>query len=195
MSDQITLPPEFEFFRKIMKVRPLTADEEKSLTPLCERYANWTTRHGVADTRNMLSLSDEEARREYFAILREFEQWGLWQSPPFIRHVIDMTEARRRELVAELSRSGSIPDAGHSPSTTAAEQRVNTGGANLQPEMTTADSPSRWAKMFGISLSTLKRRFADGSIRHKKLSTKSYQIAIDDLPAKHQGKFRAQPAK
>lgn len=57
-------------------------------------------------------------------------------------------------------------------------------------EWTIADGPTQWAKLFGISPSTLKRRFKDGKIRHKELSAKSYQIAVDDLPAKHQDKYR-----
>lgn len=60
---------------------------------------------------------------------------------------------------------------------------------------TTADGPAQWAKLFGISPATLKRRLKEGSIRHRKLSPKSYQIAIDDLPAKHQAKFRDSPLK
>jgi hypothetical protein len=44
------------------------------------------------------------------------------------------------------------------------------------------DTPSRWAKRFGVSWDTLKRRFAEGAIRHKKLSSKSYQIHVNDLP-------------
>jgi hypothetical protein len=62
-------------------------------------------------------------------------------------------------------------------------------------EWTPADTPARWAKLFGFSVRTLNRRFKDGSIRPKKLSTKSYQIAIDDLPAMHQPKFRNVPTK
>jgi hypothetical protein len=57
-------------------------------------------------------------------------------------------------------------------------------------EWTPPDSPRRWAQLFDCSLSTLKRRFEDGSIRHKKLTSKRYQIAVDDLPAIHQSKFR-----
>jgi len=45
------------------------------------------------------------------------------------------------------------------------------------------DSPKRWAKLFNLSWDTLKRRFDDGTIRHKKLSSKSYQIHVDDLPS------------
>ena len=43
------------------------------------------------------------------------------------------------------------------------------------------DGPTQWAKKFGFSVDTLMRRFEDGTIRHKKLSTKSYQIHVDDL--------------
>ena len=59
-------------------------------------------------------------------------------------------------------------------------------------DWTTPDLPSRWARMFAMSLDTFKRRIEKGQIRYKKLSTKSYQIAIDDLPAKHQAKFRGE---
>src|SRR5207253_2923844 len=40
-----------------------------------------------------------------------------------------------------------------------------------EPEWTPADQPSRWAKLFGFSVDTLKRRCQDGTIRHKKLSS------------------------
>lgn len=56
--------------------------------------------------------------------------------------------------------------------------------------LTTADSPTRWAKLFAVSVSTFKRRCGDGRIRCKKLSDRSYQVAIEDLPAKHQAKFQ-----
>jgi hypothetical protein len=62
--------------------------------------------------------------------------------------------------------------------------------ATATPEWTRPDSPARWAKVFGFSTDTLKRRFEDGTIRNKKLSTKSYQIAVDDLPVDQQSKFR-----
>ena len=64
------------------------------------------------------------------------------------------------------------------------------GKSPVEPEWTTSDSPQRWAKLFGFSVDTLKRRFKDGKIKHKKLTSKSYQIAVDDLPAVHQTKFR-----
>jgi hypothetical protein len=80
-----------------------------------------------------------------------------------------------------------------------AEPRRDQGGAtpaandaDAAPviEWTRPDSPARWSKVFGFSCTTLLRRFRDGTIRHKKLSTRNYQIAIDDLPAGHQSKFR-----
>lgn len=45
------------------------------------------------------------------------------------------------------------------------------------------NSPSQWAKVFGFSVDTLKRRAEDGTIRAKKLSPKSWCIHVDDLPA------------
>lgn len=44
------------------------------------------------------------------------------------------------------------------------------------------DSPAGWAKRFKLSWDTLKRRFEDGSIRYKKLTSKSYRIHRDDMP-------------
>jgi hypothetical protein len=63
---------------------------------------------------------------------------------------------------------------------------------------TPADSPSRWAKLFGVSPDTFKRRCKENKIRHRKFSSKSYQVLIADLPARHQAKFcagEAPPAK
>lgn len=57
-------------------------------------------------------------------------------------------------------------------------------------EWTPPDSPQVWAKLFRFSVRTLMRRFKEGRIRHRKLSSKSYQIAVADLPADHQRKFR-----
>jgi hypothetical protein len=45
------------------------------------------------------------------------------------------------------------------------------------------DSPKRWGKAFGFSSDTFIRRCQDGSIRHKKLSDRSYQVHVDDLPS------------
>jgi hypothetical protein len=44
------------------------------------------------------------------------------------------------------------------------------------------DGPIQWAKKFGFSTTTLNRRFKDGKIRYKKLSSKSYCIHVDDVP-------------
>ena len=44
-------------------------------------------------------------------------------------------------------------------------------------------SPSEWAKQFNMSWDTLKSRIDDKSIRAKKLTSKSYRVHLDDLPA------------
>jgi hypothetical protein len=46
-----------------------------------------------------------------------------------------------------------------------------------------ADTPSRWGKRFGFSAKTFIRRFKAGAIRGKRLSDKSYRVALADLPA------------
>lgn len=46
-----------------------------------------------------------------------------------------------------------------------------------------ADTPSRWAKRFGISRATFVRRVTDGKIRGKRLSSKSYLVHSDDVPS------------
>jgi hypothetical protein len=54
-------------------------------------------------------------------------------------------------------------------------------------------NPAQWARVFGVSVNTIKRRFAAGTIRNRKLSTKSYIVAVDDLPANEKGKYRTTP--
>ncbi len=44
------------------------------------------------------------------------------------------------------------------------------------------DTPSRWAKKFGISVDTFKRRVKVGKIRAIKLSDRSYKVDLHDLP-------------
>jgi hypothetical protein len=65
------------------------------------------------------------------------------------------------------------------------ESRINWTGT---------DSPARWAKKFGVSRATFVRHCKEGKIRNKRLSTKSYQIAVDDLPLIHQQPYRASPS-
>jgi hypothetical protein len=44
------------------------------------------------------------------------------------------------------------------------------------------DSPSRWAKIFNISTRTFVRHVEEKAIHAKKLSDKSYQVALSDIP-------------
>jgi hypothetical protein len=64
---------------------------------------------------------------------------------------------------------------------------------NAELEFSNEKSPRQWAKVFRCSWDTLKRRMAAGKIRYCKLSTKSYRIAIADLPAEEPSKQRADP--
>jgi hypothetical protein len=45
-----------------------------------------------------------------------------------------------------------------------------------------ADTPTRWAKLFGVSAQTFKRWVKAGKIRVKELSDRSYQVHLEDLP-------------
>jgi len=114
-----------------------------------------------------------------------------------------LTSGLETEIMGKNTETQSSPPV-HKQDTSAVEQAspaligegppdsipVERGEAGESVEWTTADSPSRWAKLFDISPPTFMRRLKEGKIRHKKLSTKSYLIAIADLPAMHQAKFR-----
>lgn len=45
------------------------------------------------------------------------------------------------------------------------------------------DTPSRWARKFGVSVSTIKRYFKNGKIRSIRLSDRRYRVHISDIPA------------
>jgi hypothetical protein len=51
-------------------------------------------------------------------------------------------------------------------------------------------SVSVWAKHFGVSSAIMAEMLKRGEVRHNKRSTKSYQIAVDDLPVMHQATYR-----
>jgi hypothetical protein len=104
MSQAITLPPEFEFFRK---VRDFTPAEKKSLAPLLKQYHDWRKRHGIKKMRGKRSAvaareRSAAAARDETAILGLFAEWGERQSPPFILRQLDTSEERRQELVTML---------------------------------------------------------------------------------------------
>jgi hypothetical protein len=68
-----------------------------------------------------------------------------------------------------------------------AAEAMAAGGAAVA--WTPADNLSRWANLFGVGVRTFKKQLAAGQIRFRRLSTKTYQIAVDDLPAKHRAKY------
>lgn len=62
------------------------------------------------------------------------------------------------------------------------ERREAEGALEVDGPWSNPDGPGQWAKKFGCSWDTLKRRFDDGRIRYKKITSKSYKIHVDDLP-------------
>lgn len=59
------------------------------------------------------------------------------------------------------------------------DKRAATPG---QGPWSTPDSPSRWAKRFKCSVDTFQRWADEGTIRVRKLSDRSYQLHVDDVP-------------
>jgi hypothetical protein len=150
-------------------------------------------------------------RRVDFKSLIEFlwERWREWShalgTPPAPRAIANAADAlhaiddlsRQLDAVHIKSSEEINPEAAMStasaPGAAAAEQPVDKQPS--PPELTTADSVSRWAKAFGVSRNTMARMLSEGTVRNKRLSAKSYQIAIEDLPAKEQEKHRPQKGK
>jgi hypothetical protein len=54
-----------------------------------------------------------------------------------------------------------------------------------------AEPPSEWERVFHCCWRTILRRMRGKKVRFLKLSTKSYKIAIDDIPGPHQERFRS----
>ena len=65
----------------------------------------------------------------------------------------------------------------------AARPDENAAKADQAGPWSKQDTPSRWGKKFGCSADTFIRRYEDGTIRAKKLSDRSYQVHVDDIPA------------
>lgn len=83
-----------------------------------------------------------------------------------------------------------VKEATLSPEDPAGDATTRSAYTGSSVDLTTADSPSRWARLYGIGVKAFLSRCKEGKIRHKRLSSKSYQVAIDDLPAKHQSRYR-----
>lgn len=67
------------------------------------------------------------------------------------------------------------------------EARLRAAGAKTprydHAVLTEPRAPRQWAKLFNMTWDTLKLRFEDGSIRNVRLSSKSYRVHVDDMPA------------
>lgn len=56
------------------------------------------------------------------------------------------------------------------------------GSAVDGADWSTASTPTFWALQFGVNVKTFKRWCDEGKVRAKKLSSKSYQVHLADLP-------------
>jgi hypothetical protein len=86
------------------------------------------------------------------------------------RQAVRGAEADLQQLVAILEVKGEVMQ-----------------GFDLTPPL----SPTEIATMLGCSTKTFRRRFDGGAIRGKRLTSKQYQIALDDLPPNHRAKYRS----
>jgi len=94
--------------------------------------------------------------------------------------------------VAVDDRSGLLPSGGAVVEKAEATPDQSFTSPAPPPEggWTPADGPAQWAKLFGVTVYTFKRWCKVGKIQHRKLSSKSYQVAVMEIPAKDQAKFR-----
>jgi hypothetical protein len=150
--------------------------------------------NAIRDEQSILDMHSNtpHTKVDWAAGRRELLQ--LWQhelgvraAPPEIKTPTNHQEAC--DALYEFHRAvEALPD-----STAPSRDPPPADSTATQLEWTRPGGLSQWAKVFGFSPTTLKRRFNDGKIRHKKLSTKSYQVAVDDLPSDQQSKFRTGP--
>ena len=266
------LPPDFRFLEK---VRALTADEMRTLSPLSERWSSFSKRFNFTDDPGQFQMLPPEAVNELDELHKDLDQWCQAQSPPFIVKLCEMVnqgttdeffrifpglaktpeDFRRHQLETYLASTEKMRAETGMTASRATELAYWTNAitrelwpgtmepfdkvvspkgfgdrtflsidlapmletlrerilqeldsksnpprprANTEPSVRTdsgpngwskADSPKRWATCFGFSLRTLQRRIKDGVVRCKKLSSKSYQIAVDDIPEPHRTKF------
>lgn len=74
------------------------------------------------------------------------------------------------------------------PTTRADESQLTSASAG--DALSAPLSPKEWARVFKCCPRTFKRHFESGKIRGKKNSSRSYQIAVCDLPATFRANFR-----
>jgi hypothetical protein len=96
-------------------------------------------------------------------------------TPQAANRLVDWLCAIDHELSDWTARKISLPDL--SQRLQAAAEAVASAA-----EWSCPDSPSRWAKLFGVSTRTFIRYCQTNKIRHRKISAKIYQIQINDLP-------------
>jgi hypothetical protein len=148
--------------------------------------------------------SPEEAKRKY----RAWDEANRAAEDELIRRYggrLSLPEAPDPELLGnapwgwhwvayEPVEMGTVDFVPPAPETQATQEQPAAPAILPAPEAggpwSPADSPRRWGKLFGFSGKTFVRRVDDGTIRAKKLSNRSYQVHLSDLP-----EAKADPAK
>ena len=49
-------------------------------------------------------------------------------------------------------------------------------------KLSKAESPAEWATLFGVSAKVFVKACEDEQIRHKNLTSKAYQVHVDNIP-------------
>lgn len=86
------------------------------------------------------------------------------------------------ERYGPLSAAAGQSISGDAPTRSVFDEVEELGVTPPDGQWSEPDSPKRWAKRFGLSWDTLKKRLREQKIRHRKLSDRSYRIHRDDLP-------------
>ena len=114
---------------------------------------------------------------------------GLAAPAEFVQlnEVVELLRVKPREAETEKSQLQKTvaPTGATEPEKATGPAEPVAATAPQQPDdgpWSEADGPKQWARKFGFSVDTLIRRFKDGTIRHKKFSSKSYAIHEADLP-------------
>jgi len=124
----------------------------------------------------------------YYALqiqVRGIVEWTLQSAPQNVGRLVDWLCAKDRKLTEWRAHKIALSELAER-----LKAEATKASSEASNEWSRADMPSQWAKVLGINTRTFIRRCKSGDIRHRKLSAKSYQIAIADLPAARREHFR-----
>jgi hypothetical protein len=104
-----------------------------------------------------------------------------WQRKDRASQFREQAEVLREFVAARLKKAKELRRLRKARNAVSSDEQKRTtdeqGGPWSKP-----DSPSRWAKVFKMSTRTFIRHVEKGVIHAKRLSDKSYQVALSDIP-------------